>query len=71
MKPFRTLAAAHDNFLRYSFLREIVLGETQLIIINILQNFLKTAGIMLFTMSKLTINYTFSQDFQNLLISLK
>ena len=41
MKPFRTLSAAHDNFLRYRIHREIVLGETQLFIINILQNFLR------------------------------
>ena len=64
MRPFQTLSAARDNFLRWSLHREIVLGETQLYIFNILQNFLNTAGITLFSMSKSTIDYIFSQEFQ-------
>ena len=40
------------------------MGETQLYTLNILQNFLNTAGIALFSMSKSTIDYIFSQEFQ-------
>ena len=64
MKPFQTLSTAHDNFLRYSLHREKVLGEMQLFISNILSNLLNTAGITLFTMSNLAIDYIFSQGFQ-------
>ena len=49
MKPFRTLSAAHDNFLRYRIHREIVLGETQFFIINILQNFFFCENIFQFS----------------------
>ena len=64
MRPFQTLSA-RDNFFCFFLHREIVLGETQLYIFNILQNFLNTAGITLFSMStKSTIDYIFSQEFQ-------
>ena len=64
MRPFQTLSAARDNFLRWSLHREIVLRETQLYIFNIIQNFLNTVGTTLFSMSKSTIDYIFSQEFQ-------
>ena len=64
MWPFQTLSAARDNFLRWSLHREIVLRETQLYIFNIIQNFLNTVGTTLFSMSKSTIDYIFSQEFQ-------
>lgn len=56
MEPFQTLSADHDNFLKYSLHCEIVRGETQLFIFNVLQNFLNTVSITLFTMSELTIH---------------
>lgn len=43
MKPFQTLPADHDNILIYSLHLEVVLGETQLFIFSVLQNFLNSA----------------------------
>lgn len=63
MKPFQTLPADHDNFFMCSLHLEVVLGETQSIF-SVLQNFLNSANITLFTVRKLTIDYIYSQDFQ-------
>ena len=58
------IPAAHDNLFSYNLHHEIVLEETKLFIFKVLQNFLNTAGITLFTIIKLTIDFSFSQDFQ-------
>lgn len=63
MKPFQTLSADHDNSLKYSLNCEIVPGEAQLFIFNVLQNFLNTACIALFIVSKLADDYIFSKYF--------
>ena len=65
------IPAAHDNFFSYNLHREIVLEETKLFIFKVLQNFLNTAGITLFTIIKLTIDFSFSKISRFLFVSLK